>query len=207
MEEGWERQAADEEEGKKDGKKVGGGVEGGATKVPERKVKVCDGIGCNEVVMPDAKKPAEHPNSLGKAKTRSEIRDALEGNDVVGDFLMPWEGAWKPEVHLNGKGEIRADHDDPNGVLAPREKFQNAVYAPTSEKPGGEDHAREGADERRGITNRVGKRLFQDNIVKAEAGFNAGLGRHTRAQQQADWERNWEGVRRRNSKGEKIRIG
>ena len=33
---------------------------------------------------------------------------------------------------------------------------------------------------------------FADNIVKAAPGFNAGMGRHVRAQEYADYMRNWE---------------
>jgi hypothetical protein len=32
------------------------------------------------------------------------------------DVLFPDPHTWEPEVHLNAKGEIRADHDDPNGA-------------------------------------------------------------------------------------------
>ncbi len=44
---------------------------------------------------------------------------------------------------------------------------------------------------RYGITNEVAPHLFADNIVTAAPGFNAGTGRHIRAQQAYDWERNW----------------
>ena len=32
------------------------------------------------------------------------------------DTLFPDPHTWEPEVHLNAKGQIRADHDDPNGL-------------------------------------------------------------------------------------------
>jgi len=44
----------------------------------------------------------------------------------------------------------------------------------------------------RGITNSLARTLFADNIVKAAPGFNAGMGRHVRAQEYADYMRNWE---------------
>ena len=173
-------------------------------------VKVCDGMGCREVVIPATKKVAAKPEGLEGAKTRREIREALNGGEGGGDFaswLLPWDKAFKSEVHLNGKGEIRADHDDPHGVLVPHNRYQNAVYGASVDQPYGEDHARQASQEKPGVTNRIAKHLFQDNIVKAEDGFNAGLGRHTRAQQAADWERNWEGVRVHNRKGQEINIG
>ena len=37
----------------------------------------------------------------------------------------------------------------------------------------------------------MGEHLFDDNIVAAAPGFNAGTGRHVRTQQAADWDRNW----------------
>ncbi len=37
----------------------------------------------------------------------------------------------------------------------------------------------------------MGEHLFDDNIVAAAPGFNAGTGRHVRTQQAADWARNW----------------
>jgi hypothetical protein len=40
---------------------------------------------------------------------------------------------------------------------------------------------------RYGITNEVATHLFADNIVTAAPGFNAGTGRHIRAQQAYDW--------------------
>lgn len=147
-----------EEEPEKADKKV-------AEKPVQRTVIVCDGVGCNKVVMPEASEPAKRPGDLSRARTRKEIRSALEGGDESGTgWLLPWDSAFEPEVHLNDKGEIRADHDDPHGVLAPHQKFQNAVYRPSGKHPGGDDHARKGSEERKGITNRVGKHLFQDNV-------------------------------------------
>jgi hypothetical protein len=60
---------------------------------------------------------------------------------------------------------------------------------------------------RPGITNSVATHLFSDNIVTAAPGFNAGMGRHIRAQQYSDWHRNWQSVRTRNEKGETIHVG
>ena len=60
---------------------------------------------------------------------------------------------------------------------------------------------------RPGITNSVATHLFSDNIVTAAPGFNAGMGRHIRAQQYSDWRRNWQSVRTRNEKGEQIHVG
>lgn len=51
-----------------------------------------------------------------------------------------------------------------------------------------------------GITNSVGLGLFADNIVPAAPGFNAGTGRHVRAQEAADYARNWE-TQRESKKG------
>mmetsp|Transcript_19063 Transcript_19063/g.47962 ORF Transcript_19063/g.47962 Transcript_19063/m.47962 type:complete len:95 (+) Transcript_19063:529-813(+) len=69
----------------------------------------------------------------------------------------------------------------------PHNKYQPARY------PDGVKHNR-GSDGKTqpGITNTLGPRLFSDNIVNAAPGFNAGMGRHVRAQQWADWHRNWE---------------
>ena len=109
------------------------------------------------------------------------------GADNLWDLLFPWEHSLDSEVHLNDKGEIRADHDDPNGHLMPHNKYQAARY------PGGVKHGRdEDGKGRPGITNSVASHLFTDNIVTAQPGFNAGMGRHIRAQQWSDWHRNWE---------------
>jgi hypothetical protein len=56
-------------------------------------------------------------------------------------------------------------------------------------------HVRTKGQARKGITNTVATHLFADNIVTAAPGFNAGTGRHIRAQQAVDWERNWEDSR------------
>jgi hypothetical protein len=37
----------------------------------------------------------------------------------------------------------------------------------------------------------IAEHMFDDNIVAAAPGFNAGVGRHTRTQETTDWERNW----------------
>jgi hypothetical protein len=69
-------------------------------------------------------------------------------------------------------------------------------------------HTHRTDDQKRpGITNSVATHLFSDNIVTAAPGFNAGMGRHIRAQQYADWHRNWQTVRTRNEKGESIHVG
>lgn len=59
-------------------------------------------------------------------------KSAFEGDDE--DFLnMVLPGAnLDPEVHLNKEGEIRADHDDPNGKLMPHNKYQEARYGAES---------------------------------------------------------------------------
>ena len=41
--------------------------------------------------------------------------ETLAGKSLT-DALFPDPHTWEPEVHLNDKGQIRADHDDPNGV-------------------------------------------------------------------------------------------
>jgi hypothetical protein len=50
-----------------------------------------------------------------------------------------------------------------------------------------EEHVRTKGQRRYGITNEVATHLFADNIVTAAPGFNAGTGRHIRAQQAFDW--------------------
>ena len=89
-------------------------------------------------------------------------------------------------MSLNSKGQIRAHHDDPHEHLMPHNKYQNAEY------PDGEVHVRTEGQKRYGITNEVATHLFADKIVTAAPGFNAGTGRHIRAQQASDWESNWE---------------
>ena len=50
-----------------------------------------------------------------------------------------------------------------------------------------EVHVRTQGQKRYGITNEVATHLFADKIVTAAPGFNAGTGRHIRAQQASDW--------------------
>lgn len=52
---------------------------------------------------------------------------------------------------------------------------------------GREVHVRTEGQKRYGITNEVATHLFADKIVTAAPGFNAGTGRHIRAQQASDW--------------------
>jgi hypothetical protein len=151
-------------------------------KLPEfRKMRVCDGFGCHTRTLPQA----NPPHVIG----HKTIEQQLEGNSLM-DTLFPDPHTWEPEVHLNAKGQIRADHDDPNGHLMPRNKYQHAEY-PSDD--GGDAHVRRAPEDvRPGLTNQVGSHLFSDSIVTAAPGFNAGTGRHIRAQEGLDWERNWE---------------
>lgn len=72
----------------------------------------------------------------------------------------------------------------------PHNKYQHAEYP---EDEGGDEHVRrKPEDVRPGLSNQLGSHLFRDTIVKAAPGFNAGTGRHIRAQEGLDWERNWE---------------
>ena len=48
-------------------------------------------------------------------------------------------------------------------------------------------HVRTAGQKRYGITNEAATHLFADKIVTAAPGFNAGTGRHIRAQQASDW--------------------
>jgi hypothetical protein len=82
---------------------------------------------------------------------------------------------------MNKRGEIRANHDDPNGHLMPHNKYQNAKY------PDGLTHVRTKGEKRTGITNAVATHLFADRIITAAPGFNAGSGRHIRTQEGIDW--------------------
>ena len=76
------------------------------------------------------------------------------------------------------------------GHLMPHNKYQHAEYP---EDEGGDEHIRRRPqDVRPGLSNQLGSHLFRDTIVKAAPGFNAGTGRHIRAQEGLDWERNWE---------------
>ena len=43
------------------------------------------------------------------------VRASLAGKSLT-DALFPDPHTWEPEVHLNAKCQIRADHDDPNGM-------------------------------------------------------------------------------------------
>jgi hypothetical protein len=115
---------------------------------------------------------------------------ALDDSGSIWDSIFNWAHTWDSEVSMNKRGEIRANHDDPNGHLMPHNKYQNAEY------PDGLTHVRTKGQQRTGITNAVGTHLFADNIVTAAPGFNAGTGRHIRAQQGIDWERNWESSRK-----------
>jgi len=144
-----------------------------------RKVKICDGLGCYSQELPHQTPPAVLSSQQGKD-------EALRGGGDLGELIFPGKNTWEPEVHLNSKGEIRADHDDPNGHLMPHNKYQAALY------PDGQHRQRNAQTSKPGITNSVASQLFEDTIVKAAPGFNAGLGRHTRAQEAEDWERNWE---------------
>jgi hypothetical protein len=77
-------------------------------KLPEyRKMKVCDGLGCHmQAVAPAAPPHADKPKTM---------EQQLEGASLT-DLLWPDPKTWEPEVHLNAKGQIRADHDDPHGL-------------------------------------------------------------------------------------------
>jgi len=151
-------------------------------KLPEyRKMRVCNGLGCSTQVVPQAAPP--------HVITHDSIKQQLEGKSLM-DSLFPDPNTWESEVHLNAKGQIRADHDDPHGHLMPHNKYQHAEY-PDNE--GGDAHiGRSAKDTRPGLSNQLGSHLFSDAIVSAAPGFNAGTGRHTRAQEGLDWERNWE---------------
>ena len=150
-----------------------------STEAVRRKVKVCDGLGCYSQALPHQPPPTEMSSQQGKD-------EALRGGGDLGELFFPGKNTWEPEVHLNSQGEIRADHDDPNGHLMPHNKYQTALY------PDGRHRQRDAKNSQPGITNSVASQLFEDTIVKAAPGFNAGLGRHTRAQEAEDWERNWE---------------
>ncbi|KAJ1493187.1 hypothetical protein T484DRAFT_1879560 [Baffinella frigidus] len=151
-----------------------------AVKRPEQ-VRVCDGFGCHLSPLPQAE--AAKPESEG-----DYVHQALDGDGAM-NTLFPGglSAVWEPEVHMSKTGEIRADHGDPNGVLYPRNKYQNAAY------PDGSHERDAQGTSSPGLTDDiVGRHLFRDNIVSAAPGFNAGLGRHVRAQQYSDWMRNWE---------------
>jgi len=150
-----------------------------STEAVRRKVKVCDGLGCYSQALPHQPAPTE-------MSSQQEKDEALRGGGDLGELFFPGKNTWEPEVHLNSQGEIRADHDDPNGHLMPHNKYQTALY------PDGRHRQRDAKNSQPGITNSVASQLFEDTIVKAAPGFNAGLGRHTRAQEAEDWERNWE---------------
>jgi len=161
------------------------------------RLKVCDAMGCHyQDVFPASSPPAP--------LTVKEMKEAAFKGSDGGDpwsLLFPWDNAFKSEVHLNEKGEIRADHDDPNGKLMPHNKRQNAWYPDEeTENRDGKLFERSDEEKRPGITNSVATHLFADNIVQAAPGFNAGLGRHVRAQQYQDYLRNWE-TERTNDKG------
>eukprot|EP00960_Hanusia_phi_P054009 762521-Hanusia_phi.AAC.9 len=201
------------EEADKGSKKLEGGQ-------PAKRIRVCDGLGCEwrSVAAPPP------PPALNASQG---INSALNGGGGLFDWLFPWEGSFSSEVSLNNKGDIRAHHDDPHGHLMPRNKYQNArstckpVSRPSlpslhslpslspsllssrlhpsiflldmlSRYPDGVVHVREDKDKREGITNQVATHLFADHIVPAAPGFNAGMGRHVRAQQAYDWDHNWE---------------
>lgn len=181
-----------EEEVKEGEKKAQEAAERGDKKF-RREIKVCDGMGCKMVHV--AAPQAPEPKS-----TTEYAKEPFNNDGSLWSLVFPWEHSLDAEVHLNDKGEIRADHDDPNGKLMPHNRFQNARY------PDGE-HGRNEDEKRPGITNSVASHLFSDNIVTAAPGFNAGLGRHVRAQQYADWHRNWESVRTHNKKGQEINLG
>jgi hypothetical protein len=143
-------------------------------------VRVCDGMGCRKVVVPE-----HHWRKPKITKQQWAQQVFSEGGDLSA-IAFPGKNTFEPEVHLNARGEIRADHDDPTGHLMPHNKYENAEY------PDGIMHRR-GADKAvPGITNSLARTLFADNIVKAAPGFNAGMGRHVRAQEYADYMRNWE---------------
>jgi len=159
-------------------------------KPEKKKMWVCDGIGCSWKIL-SPKTPEKRgwgwtwtPPSAEQGK-----EEALDDSKGFWDLIFPWEHTWDSEVSLNDKGQIRAHHDDPHAHLMPHNKFQNAEY------PDGEEHVRTKGQRRYGITNEVATHLFADNIVTAAPGFNAGTGRHIRAQQAFDWERNWESSR------------
>jgi len=76
-------------------------------KLPEyRTMRVCDGLGCSTQVVPQAGPP--------HVVTEESIKQELEGKSLM-DTLFPDPNTWESEVHLNAKGQIRADHDDPHG--------------------------------------------------------------------------------------------
>lgn len=168
--------------GKGDEEKAREAVKQVVTHAEARHVKVCDGFGCRTQALPAAELP--------HVQSEKTIKEELQGKGLM-DVLFPDPHTWKPEVHLNAKGQIRADHDDPNGHLMPHNKFQHAEY-PANDGGQYAHIRRDPAAERPGLTNRLGSRLFRDTIVEAAPGFNAGTGRHVRAQEGVDWERNWE---------------
>ena len=174
---------------------------------PEKKrMWVCDGLGCGwKDLSPVAPKSRGwgwtwRPPSAAEGK-----KEALTDGASLFDLIFPWEHTWDSEVSLNAKGQIRAHHDDPHQHLMPHNKYQNAEY------PDGVEHVRTDGQTAPGVTNQVATHLFADNIVTAAPGFNAGTGRHTRAQQAVDWERNWEGRREsklgRDAEGKPLIVG
>ena len=143
----------------------------------EKGLRVCDGFGCFLVEQPPPPPPPPPPISAAE-----EAKRALNGDGDLLSFLIPWDGAWESEVRLDENGTIRAAHDDPRGRLAPHNSYQDEARYP--------DGYHRGAP-RAGVSNFVAPHLFDDAIVPAQAGFNAGMGRHVRVQQASDWERNW----------------
>jgi len=145
-------------------------------------VRVCDSVlGCRL-------EPLHRDRGEARKSTQEYVRSALDDEGEMARTMFPGglAAVWEPEVHMSRKGEIRADHGDPRGVLFPRNKYQDAEYP-----DGTHERAAQGTDVP-GLTDALGRHLFRDNIVKAVPGFNAGLGRHVRAQQFSDWQRNWE---------------
>ncbi len=139
-------------------------------------VRVCDGFGCFFETLPP---PPPPPPPLSPA---DEVKQALNGDADLWSLMIPWDGAWQSEVQLDGNGTITAAHDDPQGRLLPHNPYQDEARYP-------DGYHR--SEPRAGISNFVAPHLFDDAIVPAQAGFNAGLGRHVRVQQASDWERNW----------------
>ena len=140
-------------------------------------LRVCDGFGCFDVPAPAPPPPPPPPLSPSEAAKR-----ALNGDGDLWSLMIPWGGAWESEVGLDENGTIRAAHDDPQGRLMPHNSYQDEARYP--------DGYHRSAP-RAGVSNFVAPHLFDDAIVPAQAGFNAGMGRHVRVQQASDWERNW----------------
>jgi len=156
-------------------------------KPEKKKMWVCDGMGCSwKELSPKTPEKRGWGWSWKAPSAEQGKEEALDDSKGFWDLLFPWEHTWDSEVSLNSKGQIRAHHDDPHEHLMPHNKYQNAEY------PDGEVHVRTEGQKRYGITNEVATHLFADKIVTAAPGFNAGTGRHIRAQQASDWESNWE---------------